>query len=94
MARLLPSKENGLLTYPTLEQLRQSGWHGARLRGTGDNTRGADLDHVKSPRLLFDSEMADRQDRRLRARLRWVCARHNVAVEDVNYRTERSAGGR
>ena len=31
--------------------------------------------------------MADRQDRRLRARLRYARLRHNAAVEDVDYRT-------
>jgi DNA replication protein DnaC len=33
--------------------------------------------------------LADRQDRRLRARLRYARLRHNAAVEDVDYRTAR-----
>jgi DNA replication protein DnaC len=33
--------------------------------------------------------MADRQERRLRARLRYARLRHNAAVEDVDYRTTR-----
>ena len=40
-------------------------------------------------RLLLDRELADRQDRRLRARLRYARLRHNAAVEDVDYRTAR-----
>ena len=39
--------------------------------------------------LLLDRELADRQDRRLRARLRYARLRHNAAVEDVDYRTAR-----
>jgi len=34
-------------------------------------------------------ELADRQDRRLRARLRYARLRHNAAVEDIDYRTSR-----
>jgi hypothetical protein len=61
-----------LLTHPTLEQLRQLGFAGmARaFEELADNTRGAELDHAEWLGLLLDRELADCQDRRLRARLR------------------------
>jgi DNA replication protein DnaC len=84
-------KEDSLLTHPTLEQLRQLGLAGmARaFEELADNTRGAELDHAEWLGLLLDRELADRQDRRLRARLRYARLRHNAAVEDVDYRTAR-----
>jgi DNA replication protein DnaC len=80
-----------LLIHPTLEQLRQLGLAGmARaFEELADNTRGAELDHAEWLGLLLDREMADRQDRQLRARLRYARLRHNAAVEDVDYRTTR-----
>jgi DNA replication protein DnaC len=80
-----------LLTHPTLEQLRQLGLAGmARaFEELAVNTRGAELDHAEWLGLLLDRELADRQDRRLRARLRYARLRHNAAVEDVDYRTAR-----
>jgi DNA replication protein DnaC len=53
------------------------------------NTRAADLDHAEWLGLLLDRELTDRQDRRLRARLRYARLRHNAAVEDIDYRTSR-----
>jgi DNA replication protein DnaC len=38
---------------------------------------------------LLDRELADRQDRRLKARLRYARLRHQAAVEDVDYRAPR-----
>lgn len=80
-----------MLTHPTLEQLRQLGLAGmARaFEELAANTRDAELDHAEWLGLLLDREMADRQDRRLMARLRYARLRHNAAVEDVDYRTAR-----
>ena len=80
-----------MLTHPTLDQLRQLGLAGmARaFEELAANTRGAELDHAEWLGLLLDREMADRQDRRLMARLRYARLRHNAAVEDVDYRTAR-----
>ena len=80
-----------MLTHPTLEQLRQLGLAGmARaFEELAGNTRSAELDHAEWLGLLLDRELADRQDRRLRARLRYARLRHNAAVEDVDYRTAR-----
>ena len=80
-----------MLTHPTLEQLRQLGLAGmARaFEELTNNARGTELEHAEWLGLLLDRELADRQDRRLRARLRYARLRHNAAVEDVDYRTTR-----
>lgn len=80
-----------MLTHPTLEQLHQLGLAGmARaFEELANNTGGAELDHAEWLGLLLDRELADRQDRRLRARLRYARLRHDAAVEDVDYRTAR-----
>jgi len=68
-----------LLTHPTLDQLRQLGLAGmarafeelqANPRGGGELTPAAWLG------LLLDREIAERPDRRLRARLRFAKLRH------------------
>jgi DNA replication protein DnaC len=80
-----------LLIHPTLENLRQLGLAGmARaFEELTANARGTELDHAEWLGLLLDREIADRQDRRLRARLRYARLRHSAAVEDVDYRTAR-----
>jgi DNA replication protein DnaC len=80
-----------VLTHPTLDQLRQLGFLGmARaFEDLAANPRGAELDHAEWLALLLDREIAERQDRRLKARLRYARLRHQAAVEDVDYRTQR-----
>src|ERR1700692_4042600 len=53
------------------------------------NPRGGELDHAEWLGLLLDRELADRQDRRLTARLRYARLGHRAAVEDVDYRANR-----
>ena len=80
-----------MLIHPTLEHLRQLGLAGMA-RAFEELTSRADsaeLDHAEWLGLLLDREIADRQDRRLRARLRYARLRHSAAVEDVDYRTAR-----
>jgi DNA replication protein DnaC len=80
-----------LLTHPTLDLLRQLGLAGMA-RAFDElmaSQRGAELDHAEWLGLLLDRELSDRQDRRLKARLRYARLRHNAAVEDVDYRTAR-----
>ena len=80
-----------MLTHPTLDQLRQLGLAGMA-RAFDELTAsqsGAELDHAEWLGLLLDRELADRQDRRLKARLRYARLRHHAAVEDVDYRTAR-----
>jgi DNA replication protein DnaC len=80
-----------LLTHPTLDQLRQLGLAGmARaFEDLAASPPGAELDHAEWLGLLLDRELADRQDRRLKARLRYARLRHQAAVEDVDYRAPR-----
>ena len=75
-----------MLTHPTLDQLRQLGLAGmARAyEELTANPRGGGLDHAEWLGLLLDRELADRQDRRLKARLR-----QQATIEDVDYRTPR-----
>lgn len=80
-----------MLTHPTLDQLRQLGL-AAMARAFEElaaSPRGAELDHAEWLGLLLDREIADRQDRRLKARLRFARLRHQAAVEDVDYRAPR-----
>jgi hypothetical protein len=61
-----------LLTHPALDQLRQLGL-AAMARAFEEliaTPSGAEPDHAESLGLLLDRELADRQDRRLKARLR------------------------
>jgi DNA replication protein DnaC len=80
-----------LLTHPTLDQLRQLGLAGmARaFEELAARPRTGELEHAEWRGLLLDRELADRQDRRLKTRLRYARLRHHAAVEDVDYRTAR-----
>ena len=80
-----------MLTHPTLDQLRQLGLAGmARAyEELTANPRGGELDHAEWLGLLLDRELADRQDRRLKARLRYARLRQQATIEDVDYRTPR-----
>jgi DNA replication protein DnaC len=80
-----------MLMHPTLDLLRQLGLAGmARaFEELAASPRGAELDHAEWLGLLLDRELSNRQDRRLKARLRYARLRHHAAVEDVDYRTPR-----
>jgi DNA replication protein DnaC len=80
-----------VLTHPTLDQLRQLGLAGmARaFEELAAGSSGGELDHAEWLGLLLDRELAGRQDRRLKARLRYARLRHQAAIEDIDYRTSR-----
>lgn len=80
-----------MLIHPTLDQLRQLGLAGmARaFEELAASPCGGELEHAEWLGLLLDRELADRQDRRLTARLRHARLRHRAAVEDVDYRANR-----
>ena len=78
-----------MLTHPTLEQLHQLGLAGLARAFTELHDRHAELSHAEWLGLLLDREIAERQDRRLKARLRFARLRHQAAVEDVDYRAPR-----
>src|SRR5215204_3603493 len=80
-----------MLTHPTVEQLHQLGLAGmarafAELEA---NPTSAALSHAEWLGLLLDREITERDERRLRARLRYARLRHQAAVEDVDYRAAR-----
>src|SRR5215813_15291902 len=49
----------------------------------------SELSHAEWLGLLLDREMTERQDRRLKARLRLARLRHQATIEDVDYRAPR-----
>ncbi len=80
-----------MLTHPTLDQLHGLGLNGmARaFASLAADPNAADLTHAEWLGLLLDHEATDRQDRRLKARLRYARLRHQASIEDVDYRTAR-----
>ncbi len=80
-----------MLTHPTLDQLRQLGLAGmARaFEDLAANVQGGELAPADWLGLLLDREIADRHDRRLKARLRFAKLRHQASVEDIDWRAAR-----
>jgi DNA replication protein DnaC len=80
-----------LLTHPTLDQLHRLGLAGMMRAFTQleADPRAAELSHAEWLGLLLDREMTERQDRRLKARLRFARLRHQATIEDVDYRAPR-----
>src|SRR6185437_13171299 len=80
-----------LFTHPTIDQLHQLGLAGmarafAELEA---NPESAALSHAEWLALLLDREATERQERRLKARLRFARLRYQAPIEDVNYRAVR-----
>ena len=80
-----------MLTRPTLDQLRQLGLAGMAHASEGlqANPRGGELAPAEWPGLLLDREIAQRGDRRLKARPRFARPRHQASVEDIDWRSGR-----
>lgn len=80
-----------MLTHPTLDQLHQLGLQGMARTFTdlAADPQAAELSHAEWLALLLDQEATDRQDRRLKSRLRYARLRHHAAIEDVDYRAPR-----
>ena len=78
-----------MLTHPTLDQLHQLGLAGLARAFAELHDRHTELSHAEWLGLLLEREIAERQDRRLKARLRFARLRHQAAVEDVDYRAPR-----
>ena len=90
-----------MLTHPTIDQLHQLGLPTGQARGLKAygmarafleleaNPQSAALSHAEWLAFLLDREATERDERRLRARLRFARLRHQAAVEDVDYRTAR-----
>jgi DNA replication protein DnaC len=80
-----------LLNHPTLDLLHQLGLHGmakafSELESSGD---AATLTRAEWLGLLLDREITDRNDKRLRTRLRYAKLRHQAVIEDIDYRAPR-----
>jgi len=77
-----------LLTHPTLDQLHRLGLAGTARAFTqlDADPRAVELSHAEWLGLLLDREMTERQDRRLKARLRFARLRHQAIIENVDYR--------
>ena len=80
-----------MLTHPTLDQLHQLGLAGmARaFEELTANPRGGELAPAEWLGLRLDREIPERQDRRLKARLRFAKLRHQASVEDIDWRAAR-----
>ena len=77
-----------MLTHPTVDQLVKLGLAGmARaFSELQDNQSAASLGHAEWLALLLDREAANRNTKRLTARLRAARLRHaGAAIEDVDY---------
>jgi len=80
-----------LLNHPTLDLLHELGLPAiakafVEIESSGD---AATLTHAEWLGLLLDREITYRNDRRLRARLRYAKLRHQAAIEDIDYRAPR-----
>jgi len=87
----VPLRRNPEPTHTTLDQRRRLGLAGMA-RACEEliaNPRGGELDHAEWLGLVFDRELPDRQDRRLKARLRYAWLRQQASIEDVDCRTPR-----
>jgi DNA replication protein DnaC len=80
-----------MLTHPTLDKLeamRFTGMAGA-LREQLQQPEIDGLSFLERLGLLVDREMTDREDRRLKSRLRRAGLRQQAAMEDLDYRSRR-----
>jgi DNA replication protein DnaC len=80
-----------MLHHPTLEKLqtlRLSGMYKA-LSEQMSMPESAVLSFEERLGLLADREWTERQDRRLQTRLRHAKLKHNVCIEDLDYRAPR-----
>ena len=81
-----------MLLHPTLSQLDQLGLAGMAkaFKELTDNPEAKTLDHAEWLGLLLDREATERQDRRLKSRLRNAKLRYGQAcVEDIDFTKER-----
>ncbi len=81
-----------MLTHPTLTKLGQLKFSGM-LRGLHlqlEDPSAQTMDFMDRLGLLVDREMTEREDQRLRGRLRRAGLRQNACIEDIDYRNGRS----
>ena len=81
-----------MLTHPTIDQLKALRLDGMveALIELQNQAQAADLSHAEWLALLLDRELAHRNTKRFKSRLRSAKLRHSQAtIEDVDYRTPR-----
>jgi DNA replication protein DnaC len=81
-----------MLTHPTLDQLKALNLDGMAevFVELQNQAQAAELSHAEWLGLLLDREMAHRNSKRFKGRLRSAKLRHSqAAIEDVDYRTPR-----
>lgn len=80
-----------MLTHPTLEKLEQLRFHGmaGALREQLQTPDMTGLSFDERLGLLVDREMTDREDRRLKSRLRRAKLRQQASMEDLDYSARR-----
>ncbi len=80
-----------MLTHPTLDQLERLRFTGMTkaLREQMQNPDVERLSFLERLGLLVDREVTDREDRRLKSRLRRAGLRQQACLEDIDYRTGR-----
>src|SRR5215213_4708101 len=80
-----------MLTHPTYERLIALGLTGMA-RAFEEQRRSPDLDALSFEErigLLVDRETAERDTKRLTARLKFAALRQNACIEDIDWRTPR-----
>ena len=81
-----------MLTHPTLDQLKALRFDGMveAFIELQNQAQATALSHAEWLALLLDREMAHRDTKRFKSRLRGAKLRHSqAAIEDVDYRTPR-----
>src|SRR5919107_4814096 len=81
-----------MLTHPTSERLRSLGLV-AMAQALEEQRRQPDLESLgfeERLALLVEREATDREDRRLRARLKFAGLRQSACIEDIDWRAARS----
>lgn len=80
-----------MLPHPTLDKLQTLRLHGM-LKALAEQLKTSDIDSLSLEvrlGLLVDRELTERDDKRLRSRLRHARLRHNACIEDIDYRSPR-----
>ena len=80
-----------MLNHPTLEKLQTLRLSGM-LKALSEQLNMADIDTLGFEErlgLLADREITEREDRRLKTRLRQARLKHNACIEDIDYRAPR-----
>ena len=80
-----------MLNHPTLEKLQTLRLSGM-LKALSEQLNMADIDTLGFEErlgLLADREITEREDRRLKTRLRQARLKHNACIEDIDYRHPR-----